>query len=186
MKAKIKNVAQSKRNPSQKSRLKKQKTMPQQRRKSKISKLDKSKKQDEYLVLPEVPTETFDSVKAEVANLDTKVNSRDKGIENKLTKLEFFNPTWLKDVCKTKPISLDRKDHKVYNAAHDTVVENDDEVPAVGMNNEEPIAEHLESVQVVTEPVISSKEDSDAFNDWYLKKISESKIPKKSKSRFLS
>ena len=62
MKAKIKNVAQSKRKPSQKSRLKKQKTMPQQRQKSKISKLDNSKKQEEYLVLPKVPTETFDSV----------------------------------------------------------------------------------------------------------------------------
>ena len=54
------------------------------------------------------------------------------------------------------------------------------------MIDEEPQAEPLDATQVVTEPVISSKEDIDAFNDWYLKKISEAKIPKKSKPRFLS
>ena len=85
--------------------------------------------------------------------------------------MKFFNQPWLKDVSETKPIMSDRKDHEVSNAAHDTVVENDDDVPAIEINNEEPKAEHLESIQVVTEPVISSKEDSDAFNDWYLKKI---------------
>ena len=79
-----------------------------------------------------------------------------------------------------------RKDHDVPNAAHDAEEESDDKVPAVGVRKAEPKAEHHDAILVVSEPVTSSKEDIDAFKDWYLKKISESKIPKKSRSRFLS
>ena len=51
---------------------------------------------------------------------------------------------------------------------------------------EEKAAEHLDAIEVVPEPIVSTKEDIDAFNDWYLMKISEYKFPKKSKSRFLN
>ena len=79
-----------------------------------------------------------------------------------------------------------RKDHDVLNAAHDAVEESDDKVPAVRVLKAEPKAEHHDAILVVSEPVTSSKEDIDAFNDWYLKKKSQSEIPKKSRSRFLS
>ena len=50
---------------------------------------------------------------------------------------------------------------------------------------EEKAAEHLDAIEVVPEPIVSTKEDvDDAFNDWYLMKIYESTIPKKSKSTY--
>ena len=143
---------------------------------------------EEDLRLKEFPSESLKPApaQAKIANLDSKANSLDEDIENRLTKLRFFNQTWLKDVSNAKPMMSDRKDHEDSNAVHETVEENDDKVPAVGIINEEPTAEHLDAIQVATEPVISSQEDTDAFNDWYLQKISESKIPRKSKSRFSS
>ena len=118
--------------------------------------------------------------------VDMNANSCDKDIERRLTKLKFFNQTWLKDLSKTKTMMGKRKDHDVPNAAHDAVEESDDKVPAVGVLKADPKAEYHDAILVVSEPVTSSKEDIDTFNDWYLKKISESKIPKKSRSRFLS
>ena len=123
-----------------------------------------------FLHVPVVSTETFESVKADFVDADMIANSCDKDIERRLTKLKFFNQTWLKDLSKTKTTMGKRKDHDVPYAAHDAVEESDDKVPAVW----------------VLKAVTSSKEDIDAFNDWYFKKISESKIPKKSRSRFLS
>ena len=123
-----------------------------------------------FLHVPEVSTETFQTVKAVFVDVDMIANSCDKDIERRLTKLKFFNQTWLKDLSKTKTMMGKRKDHDVLNAAHDAVEESDDKVPAVW----------------VLKAVTSSKEDIDAFNDWYLKKKSQSEIPKKSRSRFLS
>ena len=139
-----------------------------------------------FLHVPVVSTETFESVKADFVDADMIANSCDKDIERRLTKLKFFNQTWLKDLSKTKTTMGKRKDHDVPNAAHDAVEESDDKVPAVRVLKAEPKAEHHDAILVVSEPVTSSKEDIDAFNDWYFKKISESKIPKKSRSRFLS
>ena len=139
-----------------------------------------------FLHVPVVSTETFESVKADFVDADMIANSCDKDIERRLTKLKFFNQTWLKDLSKTKTMMGKRKDHDVLNAAHDAVEESDDKVPAVRVLKAEPKAEHHDTILVVSEPVTSSKEDIDAFNDWYFKKISESKIPKKSRSRFLS
>ena len=62
-----------------------------------------------------------------------KANSCDKDIERRLTKLKFFNQTWLKDLSKTKTMMGMRKD--VPNAAHDAVEESEDKVPAVGVLN---------------------------------------------------
>ena len=139
-----------------------------------------------FLHVPEVSTETFQTVKAVFVDVDMIANSCDKDIERRLTKLKFFNQTWLKDLSKTKTMMGKRKDHDVLNAAHDAVEESDDKVPAVRVLKAEPKAEHHDAILVVSEPVTSSKEDIDAFNDWYLKKKSQSEIPKKSRSRFLS
>ena len=139
-----------------------------------------------FLHVPVVSTETFESVKADFVDADMIANSCDKDIERRLTKLKFFNQTWLKDLSKTKTMMGKRKDHDVLNAAHDAVEESDDKVPAVRVLKAEPKAEHHDAILVVSEPVTSSKEDIDAFNDWYLKKKSQSEIPKKSRSRFLS
>ena len=57
---------------------------------------------EEDLKFPEVPTETFETMKANLGNLDTKVNSCEEDIERRLTKLKFFNQTWLKDVPETR------------------------------------------------------------------------------------
>ena len=139
-----------------------------------------------FLHVPEVSTETFQTVKAVFVDVDMIANSCDKDIERRLTKLKFFNQTWLKDLSKTKTMMGKRKDHDVLNAAHDAVEESDDKVPAVRVLKAEPKAEHHDAILVVSEPVTSSKEDIDAFNDWYLKKKPQSEIPKKSRSRFLS
>ena len=139
-----------------------------------------------FLHVPVVSTETFESVKADFVDADMIANSCDKDIERRLTKLKFFNQTWLKDLSKTKTTMGKRKDHDVPYAAHDAVEESDDKVPAVRVLKAEPKAEHHDAILVVSEPVTSSKEDIDAFNDWYLKKKSQSEIPKKSRSRFLS
>ena len=139
-----------------------------------------------FLHVPVVSTETFESVKADFVDADMIANSCNKDIERRLTKLKFFNQTWLKDLSKTKTMMGKRKDHDVLNAAHDAVEESDDKVPAVRVLKAEPKAEHHDAILVVSEPVTSSKEDIDAFNDWYLKKKSQSEIPKKSRSRFLS
>ena len=68
--------------------------MPQEHQKMKISKLDKQE-HEEDLKLPEVSTETFETVKADFVDVDMKANSCDKDIEKRLTKLKFFNQTWL-------------------------------------------------------------------------------------------
>ena len=185
MKSKVKNFAQRKRNPSQKFRPVKQKSMPQQNQKPKISELDENNEQDEDLMLPEVPTEICESVKLDVANLGTKANSRDEDIEKRLTKLQFFNKTWLKDVPKTRTSNTDII-HKVSSDVHEALAASDDEVPAADLMKEENAAEHLDAIKAMPEPIVSTKEEIDAFNAWYLMKISESKIPKKSKFRFLS
>ena len=130
--------------------------MPQEHQKMKISKLDKQE-HEEDLKLPEVSTETFETVKADFVDVDMKANSCDKDIERRLTKLKFFNQTWLKDLSKTKTMMGKRKDHDVPNAAHDAVEESDDKVPAVGVRKAEPKAEHHDAILVVSEPVTSSK-----------------------------
>ena len=130
-----------------------------------------------FLHVPVVSTETFESVKADFVDADMIANSCDKDIERRLTKLKFFNQTWLKDLSKTKTTMGKRKDHDVPYAAHDAVEESDDKVPAVRVLKAEPKAEHHDAILVVSEPVTSSKEDIDAFNDWYLKKKSQSEIP---------
>ena len=68
--------------------------MPQEHQKMKISKLDKQEHEKD-LKLPEVSTETFETVKADLVDVDMKANSCDKDIEKRLTKLKFFNQTWL-------------------------------------------------------------------------------------------
>ena len=60
--------------------------MPQEHQKMKISKLDKQE-HEEDLKLPEVSTETFETVKADLVDVDMKANSCDKDIEKRLTKL---------------------------------------------------------------------------------------------------
>ena len=68
--------------------------MPPEHQKMKISKLDKQEHEKD-LKLPEVSTETFETVKADLVDVDMKANSCDKDIEKRLTKLKFFNQTWL-------------------------------------------------------------------------------------------
>ena len=185
MGAKIKNVAQQGRKPYKKSRPMGQRIVPQVRQK-RISKLDKNNEQEVVdLMFPEVPNETFESVKAEVENLGSKGNSRDEDIERRLTKLKFFNQSWLKNIPETRSRNTDIS-HKSSSTGNNAA--NDDDVPAADSIKEECAAEHhdLDVIEVVPEPVVSTKEEIDAFNSWYLRKISESNIPKKSNSRFLS
>ena len=151
--------------------------MPQEHQKMKISKLDKQE-HEEDLKLPEVSTETFETVKADLVDVDMKANSCDKDIERRLTKLKFFNQTWLKDLSKTKTMMGKRKDHDVPNAAHDAVEESDDKVPAVGVRKAEPKAEHHDAILVVSEPVTSSKEDIDAFKIGISRKYLNLKFPR--------
>ena len=68
--------------------------MPQEHQKMKISNLDKQEHEKD-LKLPEVSTETFETVKADLVDVDMKAISCDKDIEKRLTKLKFFNQTWL-------------------------------------------------------------------------------------------
>ena len=50
---------------------------------------------------PEVPNDNLDPGKTDLGNLDTKANDL-SDIEERLTKLKFFNQTWLKAVPKTQ------------------------------------------------------------------------------------
>ena len=59
-----------------------QKNMPQEHQKMKISKLDKQEHEKD-LKLPEVSTETFETVKADLVDVDMKANSCDKDIEKR-------------------------------------------------------------------------------------------------------
>ena len=104
--------------------------------------------------------------KAGLGKLDIKQNPFED-IEKRLTKLKFFNQTWLKEIRETQPIKC---------------VKNDLEVPTVISKDEEITAEPtLDIKEVKIEPVVSTKEESEAFNDWYYAKIDENKIPKKSR-----
>ena len=80
-------------------------------------------------------------------------------IEEKLLKLKFFNKTWLP----TKSSDLQHDDDKTSTEVDDTVDE-----------SKEAIAEHVE-----VEPFFSSLDDQQDFNNWYEKKVEESKPPKK-------
>ena len=104
--------------------------------------------------------------KAGLGKLDIKQNPFED-IEKRLTKLKFFNQTWLKEIRETQPIKC---------------VKNDLEVPTVISKDEEITAEPtLDIKEVKIEPVVSTKDESEAFNDWYYAKIGENKIPKKYK-----
>ena len=154
MKAKVKNVAQRSKS-YQKSRPMKQNTMPQECQKTKISKLIKHKEHEEDLELPEVPTETFETVRADLVNVDMKANLLNEDIERKLTKLKFSNPSWLKDVSKTWSRRTDVI-HKVSSDVHKALAVNDDEVPAADLMIEENAAEYLYVIEVVPEPIVST------------------------------
>ena len=140
-------------------------------------------KEDE-LKLPDVPSGTPELDKAEFGNLDTKPNPFED-IESRLTKLKFFNQTWLKNenVLKDHLVKPDQNQNvpEVSSTSQDNaLVENEKEVPADDSIKEEvPGEQGAEAVEI--EPVFSSKEDIKAFNDWYYSKIAKNKIPKKSK-----
>ena len=132
--------------------------------------LDEHDKEKEYLDLPEVPSDSQEQKKAEKVDLDEEIASR-------LTKLKFLNKTWLKNVQRNISIKSNKTDPEALKATHEVVDDSDDEkVAAEGNNSEElEIQPVLDSTAIKTDPFFSSKEDADAFNDWYYKKISESK-----------
>ena len=136
---------------------------------------------EDELKLPDVPSRAPELDKAEFGNLDTKPNPF-QDIENRLTKLKFFNQTWLKNenVTKVHPVKPDENDPKVPSNAHDDAVdENEIDVPADDSIKEVPVEESTEVIEI--EPVFSSKEEIEAFNEWYYNKIAENKTPKKIK-----
>ena len=71
-----------------------EKAMPTQNHKPKILKLDEYFDQENDIYLPEVPSEILEPKKADLVY-------RDEEIERRLTKLKFFNQTWLNDAIKT-------------------------------------------------------------------------------------
>ena len=118
--------------------------------------LDEYFEEEDDLKFPEVPNDIPDPKKAEVWNVD-------KEIESRLVKLKFFNQTWLKDVTESK-----KTDNEVSKT--DILIEDtDDQLVAVEEeNNVKPSHEMaLDPKAIETEPVFSTKEDADAFNDWY-------------------
>ena len=73
--------------------------------------LDKYMEEDDDIKLPEVPIDILDTKKGKVANLDDK-------IERRLTRLKFFNQTWLEDVPTNLSIKSNETDVKLSNAAY--------------------------------------------------------------------
>ena len=71
-----------------------EKAMPTQNHKPKILKLNEYFDQENDIYLPEVPSEILEPKKADLV---------DEEIERRLTKLKFFNQTWLNDAIKTRP-----------------------------------------------------------------------------------
>ena len=153
--------------------------VPKKSQKTKTFMLDDYIEQDQdELKLPDVPSGTPEHDKSEVGKLDTKPNPFED-IESRLTKLKFFNKTWLKNehVSKIHPVKSGQNVPKVSsNAQENAIVENEKEVPIV-----DSIKEEIADEPVTIEPVFSTKEEIDAFNDWYYKKIAENKIRKRSK-----
>ena len=101
-----------------------------------------------------------------------------------MIKLQFFNQTWLKNenVPEIQSLKPEENELEVSSTFPDDAVEENDEVPAVDSTKEEMAVDpNLEFKEVKTEPVFSTKEKIEAFNDWYYEKIAEKETPKKPK-----
>ena len=162
---------------------------PQEAQKTRTSMLDEHVEQEENVNLPEVPGGALEPVKAKLVNYGTKANSFED-LEKRLTKLKFFNKTWLKDEDVPKIYNSENEtDPEVPNTAHDdAMVEKNDADQAVVDSIKEENADEtmLDTKEDKIEPVFSTKEEIEAFNAWYYQKIAESKILKKSKSKLSS
>ena len=102
-----------------------------------------------------------------------------------MTKLKFFNKTWLKNEDDPKIYNSENDtDPKVSDTAHDDTMvknQNSDQVDVDSIKEESAEETMLNIKEDKIEPVFSTKEEIEAFNAWYYQKIAENKIPKKSK-----
>ena len=152
-----------------------EKAIPTQNHKPKILKLDEYFDQENDIYLPEVPSEILEPKKADLVY-------RDEEIERRLTKLKFFNQTWLNDAIKTRP-TKSKTYPEVPSGSHDTIDDNEEVTMVEVGHNKELTSEPILDLKVLkTEPFYSTKEDAEAFNDWYYKHISESKSKQPSKA----
>ena len=106
--------------------------------------------------------------KTELENLDIKANPFED-IESRLTKLKFFNKTWLtnENVSKIYPVKPHKNDTVFPSYAHEDAVEENEIklLAAESIKEEVPLEQATKAVE--PEPVFSTKEEIDAFNDWY-------------------
>ena len=140
---------------------------PQEAQKTRSSMLDEHVEQEENVNLPEVPGGALEPVKAELVNHGTKANSFED-LEKRLTKLKFFNKTWLKneDVPKIYN-SQNETDPEVPSAAHDDAMiekKNADQVVVDSIKEEIAAETMLDIKEDIIEPVCSTKEEIEAFN----------------------
>ena len=92
-------------------------------------KLDEYFDQENDIYLPEVPSEILEPKKADLVY-------RDEEIERRLTKLKFFNQTWLNDAIKTWP-TKSKTYPEVPSGSHDTIDDNEEvTMVEVGHNKE--------------------------------------------------
>ena len=177
MKAEAKNVVKSKKQVNNEFK-------PKEAQKTRTSMLNERLEQEENLNLPEVPGGALEPVKAELVNYGTKANSFED-LEKRLTKLKFFNKTWLKN--ENIPVIYKPENEaglEVSNTAHDDAVvekENEDQVVVNSIKEDIAAETMLDIKDDKIEPVFSTKEEIEAFNAWYYQKIAENKIPKKFK-----
>ena len=133
--------------------------------------LDEYEEKEEDLKLPEIPSELLDPMEVETVDLD-------KEIESRLTKLKFFNKTWFEEVPKNLTIKSEKTDDEVSRTVNEAVNNDENEDPAIKLDlelNDHEADRVLDFEEVEREPVFSTKEDAEAFNDWYYEKISQSK-----------
>ena len=182
MKAEAKNVVKSKKQVNKEFK-------PQEAQKTRTSMLDEHLEQEENLNLPEVPGGALEPVKAELVNYGTKANSFED-LEKRLTKLKFFNKTWLKNENIPEIYKLENEAGlEVSNTAHDDAVvekENEDQVVVNSIKEDIAAETMLDIKDDKIEPVFSTKEEIEAFNAWYYQKIAENRIPKISKPKLSS
>ena len=158
--------------------------------KPKTLKLDEHVEQEENVKLTEIPVGALEPVKTEPVNFDRKANSFED-LENRLTKLKFFNKTWLgnENVSKLNKMKNNENGPKVSDTVHDNAMvknQNSDQVDVDSIKDEIADDTMLDIKEDKIDPVFSTKEEIEAFNAWYYQKIAENRIPKISKPKLSS
>ena len=131
---------------------------------------------DEELDLPEVPSDVPEHVKTLAKN----------SLEKRLIKLKFFNKTWLSNSDKIPANSENLLMPPIVSTDMPSPVlkaEEGSHMKVPEATFEETLGKESETAEtkVKVEPVFSSVEDQNEFNEWYAKKVESNSIKKKIK-----